>query len=333
MVKYILKRILYSALILLVVSMLLYLLVRCLPVDYVTQKIASQLANGTLSPEAEQRIRELYGLSDNSFLGICKGYWDWLISAFRGDLGISFLYDQPVTQVISDHMWISFGIALVAYILQFVIAIPLGIKAATRQYGAVDYTTTVLAMIGISFPSFFIAVLLIKIFSEVGLGWFPMSGLYDLKINWSGDPFGKFLNIVWHLILPMVAIIIVSIGSLMRHTRTNTLEVLNQDYVRTARAKGLSERTVIYKHVFRNTMVPIVTMMAGIVPSLFGGMMILEQVFSLEGIGYIAYRALTAADIPFIMGYNMFIAILTVIGTLLSDITYMIVDPRIKITK
>lgn len=119
----------------------------------------------------------------------------------------------------------------------------------------------------------------------------------------------------------------------MRHTRTNTLEVLNQDYIRTARAKGLSENKVVYKHVFRNTMVPIVTMTAGIIPSLFGGMMILEQVFALDGIGSYAYAALKSGDIPFVMGYNMFIAILTVIGTLLSDITYMLVDPRIKISK
>ena len=229
-------------------------------------------------------------------------------------------------------MWISFGIALAAFILQYVIAIPLGIKAATRQYGAVDYTTTVLAMIGISFPSFFIAILLIKVFA-IDLGWFPSQGILDATVDWSNDPMGAFGNQLWHIVLPMIAITIVSIGGLMRHTRTNTLEVLNQDYIRTARAKGLSERTVIYKHVFRNTMVPIVTMMAGVIPSLFGGMMILEQVFALPGIGQIAYQALRQGDIPFIMGYNMFIAVLTVIGTLLSDITYMLVDPRIKITK
>ena len=152
-------------------------------------------------------------------------------------------------------------------------------------------------------------------------------------MDWSGNPFGKFVNQLWHIVLPMITITVVSIGSLMRHARTNTLEVLNQDYIRTARAKGLSEKTVVYKHVFRNTMVPIVTMMAGILPSLFGGMMILEEVFALDGIGQIAYKALNIGDIPFIMGYNMFIAILTVIGTLLSDITYMIVDPRIKISK
>ena len=330
MVKYIVKRVLYSALILLIVSMLLYLLIRLLPMDYVEQKFLSQAQQGTINEEELYRIKALYGLEDSSFAGICRGYWKWLVAVFQGDLGTSFLYNQPVTEVISDHMWISFGIALAAFILQYAIAIPLGIKAATHQYGAVDYTTTVLAMIGISFPSFFIAILLIKVFS-IDLGWFPLQGIQDA--DFTGTPLELFGNQLWHIILPMLAITIVSIGGLMRHTRTNTLEVLNQDYIRTARAKGLSERTVIYKHVFRNTMVPIVTMMAGVIHSLFGGMMILEQVFALPGIGQIAYRALSQGDIPFIMGYNMFIAILTVIGTLLSDITYMIVDPRIKITK
>lgn len=332
MVKYIIKRVLYSALILLIVSMLLYLLIRLLPMDYVEQKFLSQSLQGTISAEELYRIRALYGLEDSSFLGICRGYWNWLTSVFHGDLGTSFLYNEPVTDVIAEHMWISFGIALAAFVLQYVISIPLGIKAATRQYGAVDYTTTVLAMIGISFPSFFIAILLIKVFA-VDLGWFPVNGLLDVTVDWSNNPWGRFGNMLWHIVLPMVAITIVSIGGLMRHTRTNTLEVLNQDYIRTARAKGLSEHTVIYKHVFRNTMVPIVTMMAGVIPSLFGGMMILEQVFALPGIGQIAYQALVQGDIPFIMGYNMFIAVLTVIGTLLSDITYMLVDPRIKITK
>ncbi len=330
MVKYIIKRVLYSALILLIVSMLLYLLVRCLPIDYVENHFFAQANAGQISREEFDRIKALYGLEDSSFLGICRGYWKWLTAVFHGDLGTSFKYNMPVTEAISRNMWVSFGIALAAFILQYAISIPLGIKAATRQYGAVDYTTTVFAMIGISFPSFFIAILLIKVFA-IDLGWFPIQGLQDA--NFTGSGIELFFNQLWHIVLPMLAITIVSIGGLMRHTRTNTLEVLNQDYIRTARAKGLSERTVIYKHVFRNTMVPIVTMMAGVIPSLFGGMMILEQVFALPGIGQMAYGALKEGDIPFIMGYNMFIAILTVIGTLLSDITYMIVDPRIKITK
>ncbi len=315
-------------LILLIVSIILYLLIRLMPMDYIDQTFSSKVNDGGISPEALQEIKELYGLGDDTFVGYLRGYWNWLTSALKGDLGLSFKYQQPVSQVILDHMWVSFGVALVAFVLEFVIAIPLGIKAATHQYGAVDYTTTVFAMVGISFPSFFLAILLLKIFS-VDFGWFPTTGLVDPGLAGAT----KFFNMMWHMILPMVTIVIISIGGLMRHTRTNTLEMLNQDFVRTARAKGLSEKSVIYKHVFRNTMVPIVTMMAGILPSLFGGMMLLEQVFSLDGIGQIAYQALVLGDIPFIMGYNMFLAILTVLGTLLSDIAYMIVDPRIKITK
>ncbi len=328
MVKYIIKRVLYSIMILLLVSMILYCLMRLLPDDYIDTVLVGQMGDKTIAQEDIDRIKQIYGLSDS----IPVGYINWLGSALKGDLGISFKYGYAVTEVIADHMWISFGVAIVAYIFQFIIAIPLGIKAATKQYGAVDYTTSIFSMIGISLPGFFLAILLIRIFA-VGLGWFPINGLFDATVNWEGNGFGKFLNIIYHMILPMVAIIIGSIGGLMRHTRTNTLEVLNQDYIRTARAKGLSERTVVYKHVFRNTMVPIVTMTAGIIPSLFGGMMILEQVFALDGIGNIAYNALAVGDIPFVMGYNMFIAILTVIGTLLSDITYMLVDPRIKISK
>lgn len=134
-----------------------------------------------------------------------------------------------------------------------------------------------------------------------------------------------------HLVLPIFVSVFLSIGSLMRYTRTNMLEVLNADYIRTARAKGLSENKVIYKHAFRNTMIPLVTLLAGILPSLFGGMMITEQVFGITGIGNMAYQALKEGDVPFIMTYNMFLAILTVIGTLFSDIMYSIVDPRVRL--
>ncbi|MDE6293384.1 MAG: ABC transporter permease [Clostridiales bacterium] len=327
MVKYIIKRVLYSILILLLVSLLLYLLMRILPNDYVDRFYLSQTSQNEISLEQIQQFKEKFGIGDKSFGGIMKGYWKWLINALQGDLGTSFQFKASVGSVISEHMWISFGVGMAAFILQFIIAIPLGIKAATNQYGAVDYTTSVLSMIGISLPSFFLAYLLLRVFS-VELGWFPLQGTTDASVN--GFDLGVFL---WHMVLPMVTIVIGSIGGLMRHTRTNTLEVLNQDYVRTARAKGLSERKVVYKHVFRNTMVPIVTMTAGIIPSLFGGMMILEQVFAIDGIGFVAYKALTNGDIPLVMGYNMFIAILSVLGTLLSDLTYMLVDPRIKITK
>jgi peptide/nickel transport system permease protein len=190
-------------------------------------------------------------------------------------------------------------------------------------------------MIGISLPTYFFAAIVIKIFS-VELGILPAGGLIyaskDYMDTFAGS-LEKFGDIVEHLILPISVSVILSIGGLMRYTRTNMLEVLNSDYIRTARAKGLSENKVIYRHAFRNTMIPLATLLAGILPSLFGGMMITEQVFGIDGIGRLAYQALREGDIPFVMGYNMFLAILTVIGTLLSDIMYSIVDPRVKLGK
>ena len=264
------------------------------------------------------------------FLSVLGGYFSWLGNMLRGDLGNSFLYELPVGRVISEHMWISFLISLVALVLQFAIAIPLGIISATKQYSVVDYSVTVITMIGISLPSFFFAALLIKVFCS-WLGWFPASGL--VSASGSSEGFAYFLDMLHHLALPMLVLVVLSIGGLMRYTRTNMLEVLNSDYIRTARSKGLSEKKVIYVHAFRNTMIPLMTLLAGILPSLFGGAMITEEVFAIDGIGRLAYKALQQGDVPFIMGYNMFLAVLTVIGTLFSDLMYAVVDPRVKLSK
>lgn len=266
---------------------------------------------------------------------ILSGYFTWLGNMLKGDLGRSFLYEKPVAQVIGESMWMSFAIAVIATILQFLIAIPLGIVSATKQYSVADYTVTIFTMIGLSLPTYFFARIIIKVLS-VDLGWFPPSGLIDNNASYTEDFAGfiqKLGDMSYHLILPIFCSVILSLGGLMRYTRTNTLEVLNADYIRTARAKGLSEKTVIYKHAFRNTLIPLATLLAGILPSLFGGMMITEQVFSIDGIGNLAYKAVISGDVPFVMGYNMFLAVLTVIGTLFSDIMYSIVDPRVKLTK
>ena len=349
MIKYIIKRLLLSIFILFCVSILLYILIRLIPNDYIDQKFASQLAQGTVKQEDIDNIKRLYGLfvegledansAWQNFVCYVKsyatGYWGWLTSALKGDLGMSFNYGQPVQEIIAKDMWISFAISAIALVLQFVIAIPLGIKAATQQYGVMDYTTTVLVMMGIALPTFFLGALMLSLFSKT-LGWFPYQGLISADTIFTDDFAGRwaqFWDKAHHLVLPIVTLVILSIGGMMRYTRTNMLEVLNADYIRTARAKGCSERTVIYKHAFRNTLIPLVTTLAGILPSLFGGAMITEEVFSIPGIGYKAYKATTVGDIPFIMGYDMFLAILTVIGTLLSDLAYALVDPRVKITK
>ena len=266
----------------------------------------------------------------NKFAAILGGYFSWLGNMLKGDMGDSFLYQLPVNRVIAEHMWISFLISLVALIFQFAIAIPLGIVSATRQYSITDYSVTIITMIGISLPSFFFAALLIKVFSS-WLGWFPASGL--VSAGGTSEGIAYAMDMLHHLVLPMLVLVVLSIGGLMRYTRTNMLEVLNSDYIRTARSKGLSEKKVIYVHAFRNTMIPLMTLLAGILPSLFGGAMITEEVFAIEGIGRLAYKALQQGDVPFIMGYNMFLAVLTVIGTLLSDLMYAVVDPRVKLSK
>ena len=335
MLKYIIKRLLISVLILFGVSIIVYMLVRCMPTDYIDIKYGEAARTNEKVAQRIQEFKEIYGIADNSFGGIIKGYFGWLGNLLKGNLGVSFKYEKPVAEVIADNMWISFGIALVATVLQFLIAIPLGITSATHQYSARDYTVTVFTMIGLSLPTYFFAAICIKLFA-VDLGWLPANGLVYASKTYADTFAGgmeKFGDILLHLLMPILVSVILSLGGLMRYTRTNMLEVLNSDYIRTARAKGLSEGKVIYKHAFRNTLIPLATLLAGILPGLFGGMLITEQVFGIPGIGNLAYTALRDGDIPFIMGYNMFLAILTVIGTLLSDIMYSIVDPRVKLTK
>jgi len=325
MFKYIVKRILLSVLIIFGVSLLMYALLRLMPGSYVEQKFTLN-PNSEISPERIEKMKDLYGLNDP----IIVGYFKWAIKAIQGDFGMSFQFDAPVMEVIGDNMWISFLLTLIALIIYYPLGIFLGVRAAVKQYSVFDYTTTVITMLGISLPSFFFSAVLIKTFA-FDLGWFDTS----LGLQSSGmlnpTPWQLFWDQAWHLVLPMVTVVVLSIGGLMRYTRTNMLGVLTADYIRTARAKGVSENSVIYKHAFKNTMIPLVTMLAGLLPGLFGGSMIIEQVFSIPGIGLYAYKALNAGDIPFVMGYNMFLAVLTVLGMLITDIMYVLVDPRVKL--
>lgn len=329
MFKYIVKRLAYALLILLGVSMIIYFLIRLMPVDFIQDKInAINQGGATVSEETVQTMYKMYGLGDNSFKGILGGYFSWLKALARFDLGTSFVYGIPVADVIVEHMGISFGIALIATIFEFMIAIPLGITAATHQYSLRDYVVTVLVMIGISLPSFFFGNML-KDLLALKLGWFPASGLVNATASFSGVEL--LIDYARHLVIPVLTIVILSIGARMRMTRTNMLEVMNSDYIRTARAKGLKESVVINKHAFRNTLIPLVTSLAGLLPSLFSGAIITEQVFDLPGIGNIALDAMNRGDIPFIMGYNMFLALLSVLGVLLADLMYAVVDPRVKL--
>ena len=319
MLKYIAKRLVLSVFILLGVSLILFVLIQNMPSSFAENKINEMNAGGAIVDQAtKDAIMKMYDMS----------YGEWLGRIVTLDFGESFTQSMPVVDVIKRDMFVSFLVAALATIFEFMIAIPLGITAAKHQYSIRDYLVTVLVMIGISLPAFFFGKVLQAVFSS-GLGWLPLSGLGDATSSATG--FAYVLEYIRYLVLPIVTVVVLSIGGRMRMTRTEMLEVLNSDYIRTARAKGLKERVVIYKHAFRNTMIPLVTSLAGLLPSLFSGAIITEQIFDLPGIGNTAYNAMIRGDIPVIMGYNMFLALLSIIGVLLADLMYAVVDPRVKL--
>lgn len=325
--NFIIKRLLISVLILFCVTFIIYALLRCLPASYV-ESMARQLSTAPGSKPYDEWVAQLnaqYGLD----LDIIPGYFVQMKNMLTGNFGDSWRWTVPVIDKFVEVIPISFIMGAISLVFQLIIAIPLGIVAATKQYSRTDYAVTAGALVGISLPTFFFATILKLVFA-VKLGWFDVSGMVS-RNHALMDSWGQFWDIAHHLVLPIVTLVIVSVGSLMRYTRTNMLEVLNSDYIRTARAKGLSERKVIYHHAFRNTLIPLVTIVGGSLPGLFSGALITETLFAINGIGFISYQSMVVGDIPFSMFYMTFLAILTLLGNLISDILYAVVDPRVRI--
>ncbi len=325
--KYIIKRLLQSLVILFFVAFILYALMRCLPTSYV-ETMARQKSMQPGSKSYEEWMEQLTAMY-NMNGGIITGFFRWLGSILRGQFGDSWRWTVPVVQKFNETVWLSFVMGFISFALELLIAIPLGIIAATKQYSKTDYTISVIALAGISLPTFFFASLLKLLFS-VKLGWFDLYGLVGRNYD-QLSTMGKLLDKGNHLVLPIITLVVVSMGGLMRFTRTNMLEVLNADYIRTARAKGLSEKKVIYHHAFRNTLIPIVTIVGGSLPGLFSGALITETLYGIPGIGYASYQSMVSGDIPFSMFFLVFTAILTLLGNLIADILYAVVDPRVRI--
>ena len=328
MLKYILKRLLLSFVILLFVMFIIYTLMYSLPGSYIEMKameMVTKPGNTKTFEELLSAMKARYGLDK----GIFVGYLVYLKNFFTGNFGDSWYYTIPVTEEFNKTIWNSFILGAVSFVAEMLIAIPLGVLAARKQYSTTDYVVTVVSLIGISLPTFFTAALLKLVFS-LDLGWFDLGGMHNAYLS---PEMGSvwFWDGVAHFVLPSLTLIIVSIGGLMRYTRTNMLEVLNADYIRTARAKGVAENKVIYKHAFRNTLIPLVTMLGGSLPGLFAGALITETLFSIEGIGFASFNAMVGGDIPFTMFYLTFMAILTLLGNLMSDVSYALVDPRVTL--
>ena len=313
------RRVLQMIPILLGLSIIIFGLFALAPGDFIDANLSKNL-----SAEKVAELKALYGFDQPLHIR----YFRWAGDALRGNLGDSLQFSKPVTSVINDYVWNSFILSAFSYLLSIILAVPIGIISATKQYSKFDMGATVVALIGISMPAFFLGLLMIKIFA-IDLHILPVSGMRTAGLNATG--FAAMADVGKHLILPTLVLAFSGVGSLMRYTRTSMLEVIKQDYIRTARAKGLSEKTVIYRHALRNALIPIVTILGLMLPGLFGGAMITEQIFAFPGIGKIALGALSKRDYPLMMGFNMFMAVLVLLGNLLSDILYAAVDPRVRL--
>jgi peptide/nickel transport system permease protein len=325
--NFILRRLFLGIFIAFFGALVIYTVIRCLPTSYV-ETIARQRASNPLSNRTYQEWLDQLNLVYKLDIGIIPGFFGWLGNALKGDFGESWHYGVPVTEKFNQVIWYSVIINIVTFFVEFLVAIPLGILAARKQYSKSDYAITIFALMGISLPTFFLATILKYVFA-IKLGWFDLYGLTGRFYN-SMTPFQQIMDIGYHMILPIVTLMMLSVGGLMRYTRTNMLEVLNSDYIRTARAKGLSEKVVINKHAFRNTLIPLVSYMSYLLPTMFGGALITETLFQIPGIGYISYQAIIRGDIPFAMFYTTFLIVLTQISLIVADILYAVVDPRVR---
>jgi peptide/nickel transport system permease protein len=325
--NFIIRRILLGLFITFFGAMVIYSVIRSLPTSYV-ETIARQRASSPLSNKTYQEWLDQLNAVYKLDVGIIPGFFGWLGNAVQGDFGESWHYGIPVTEKFSQVIWYSMIINIITFFVQVFISIPLGIIAARKQYSKTDYAVTVFALAGISLPTFFLATILKYVFS-IKLGWFDLYGLTG-RFFTSMTPFQQAVDIGYHMVLPIATLTMLSIGGLMRYTRTNMLEVLNSDYIRTARAKGLSEKVVINKHAFRNTLIPLVSYMSYLIPAMFGGSLITETLFQIPGIGYVSYTAIIRGDIPFAMFYSTFLIVLTVISLIVADIMYAVVDPRVR---
>ncbi len=281
--------------------------------------------NPKITPEAREKLEKYYGLDKP----IIVQYGIWIKRLIKLDFGESFSTDKrPVWDKIKERMPVTILINVLSLILVILIAIPIGVSSATHQYSLYDKITTVVVFVGFAIPTFWLALLLMILFG-IYLDWLPISGIKSLDYD-DLTTGGKVLDISGHLILPVLLEAFGGLAGLSRYMRSNMLEVIRADYITTARAKGLSERAVIYKHAMRNALLPVITILGLSVPGLIGGSVIFETIFAIPGMGQLFYMSVMTRDYPLIMGVLTIGAVLTLMGNLLADIGYAVADPRIR---
>lgn len=300
-------------------TLLIFLIIRLTPGDPFS---------GMIDPRMDPR--KIEELRQRSCLNcpLHVQYWHWLKRTLRGDLGTSIRFKTPVAEMISQRLGPTVALGVTSQFIVFFLGIPVGILAATRQNSWVDTVVGLVAFAGISIPAFFFGLLLLKWFALDGLRILPSAGFITPGTNRAG--MALYLDVARHLILPALALGITGVAGLMTYVRSSMLEVLCQDYIRTARAKGMAERVVIYRHALRNALIPVVTIVGLQLPVLVGGAIITESIFMWPGIGRLTYTALLERDYPVLMALNLMFAFLTMLGSLLADIGYAWIDPRIR---
>lgn len=280
-----------------------------------------------VTAQAKENLKKLYGLDKPLYIQ----YIDWIKRFIKLDFGKSFVDGRKVIDKIIERIPITLTINILSLILIFVVAIPIGILSATKQYSLFDKLSTVFVFVGFSTPTFWLALLLMILFG-VHMGILPISGIQSIDVSEMG-PFDRLLDWIKHLILPVGVSAFGGIAGLSRYSRSSMLEVIRQDYIKTAKAKGLPETEIIFKHAFRNALMPIVTILGLSVPGLIGGGVIFETIFAIPGMGQLFYSSTMARDYPTIMGILVIGAILTLFGNLIADISYALVDPRVRVRK
>lgn len=323
MKRYLILRFIELIPIFFLISLIVFIILNAMPGDPL---LTSRLENPRAlvkDPAKIAELRKYYHLDDP----LIVRYSFWLTSFLKGDLGFSSMYKQPVLGIIVKRLPNTLILTITAWLIGLVVAFPIGIYSAIKKYSFFDYFFTVLAFVGISLPTFWFALMAIIIFSVI-LGWFPISGVQTYGITGSWN---IFVDRIKHLTLPALVLGLVQVAYWVRYIRTSLLEVLDQDYIRTAYSKGAQERRVILKHALRNAMIPIITIIALDIPYFFGGALIVETVFSWPGMGRLMYEAVLASDYNLAINCLMFIAVITLLSNLLADILYAVVDPRIRL--
>ncbi len=319
MTRYIVRRLIQVIPLLAIISLIGFMIIQA-----TGDPLAAYTVDASLTGDDIARLRAQYGLDKP----VPIQYLNWVKNLFKGDWGYSYYTREAVRDMVINTIPNTLVLVLFSYVLTLTISVFIGIFTALKQYSVFDNLMTAISFIGISMPSFWMGLMLIVIFSvrfkNAGLPYLPVGGMFDFRAGPS------FSQLIWHAILPTLTLSFVMIGKYIRYIRSSMLDQISQDYIRTARSKGLSEPNIMVGHAFKNVLLPVITIIGIDIPGLLSGTIVIESIFAWPGMGRLFWTSAQKTDIPVCMALLMFVAVLTVFSTIISDILYAVVDPRIK---